>query len=91
MAGAGSDGGSDRFSFAPREIARCLAMTAGVTALGTRLFARFGEGKGTDKQTLNQVKKDADAISAYVMSEALWHFTRRCPRTTPSWCASARG
>src|SRR4051812_923668 len=65
--------------FVPADIRRCVAMTSAVTALGTRLFARFGEGKGADKQTLNQVKKDADAISAYVMSEALWHFTRRLP------------
>jgi hypothetical protein len=69
----------DRYDFAPSEIRRCLAMTAGVTALGTRLFARFGEGQGADKSTLNQVKKDADAISAYVTSEALWHFSRKLP------------
>jgi hypothetical protein len=75
----GAEHGYDRFDFVPPEIRRCLAMTAGVTALGTRLFARFGEGKGADKQTLNQVKKDADAISAYVTSEALWHFSRKLP------------
>src|SRR5215510_16562663 len=69
----------DKYDFAPSEIRRCLAMTAGVTALGTRLFARFGEGKGAEKQALNQVKKDADAISAYVTSEALWHFSRKLP------------
>src|SRR4051795_3531957 len=66
-------------SFAPRGIARCLAMTSAATALGTRLFGNFGEGAGKDKAAYNQVKKDADAISAYVMSEALWHFTRRLP------------
>jgi hypothetical protein len=54
-------------------------MSAGVTALGTRLFAPFGEGRGAEKARVNQVKKDADAISAYVMSEALWHFTRKLP------------
>jgi hypothetical protein len=75
----GSEKGYENFDFVPSDIRRCLAMTAGVTALGTRLFARFGEGKGADKQTLNQVKKDADAISAYVMSEALWHFSRKLP------------
>jgi hypothetical protein len=67
------------FDFVTGDIRRCLAMTAGVTALGTRLFARFGEGKDADKRTLNQVKKDADAISAYVTSEALWHFSRKLP------------
>jgi hypothetical protein len=71
--------GADGLEFVPGEIRRCLAMTAGVTALGTRLFAPFGAGKGADKATLNQVKKDADAISAYVTSEALWHFSRKLP------------
>jgi hypothetical protein len=75
----GSDEDYERFDFVPSDIRRCLAMTAAITALGTRLFARFGEGKGADKRTLNQVKKDADAISAYVTSEALWHFSRKLP------------
>jgi hypothetical protein len=66
-------------SFTPRGIARCLAMTSAATALGTRLFGGFGEGAGADKATLNQVKKSADAISAYVMSEGLWHLTRTLP------------
>src|SRR5206468_2429610 len=63
-------------SFAPRGIARCLAMTSAATALGTRLFGDFGAGKGQDKAAVNQVKKAADAVSAYVMSEGLWHLTR---------------
>lgn len=75
----GPSRGFEHVDFMPADIRRCVAMTAGVTALGTRLFARFGEGQGADKQTLNQVKKDADAISSYVMSEALWHFTRKLP------------
>jgi hypothetical protein len=75
----GPEKGYEKFDFVPADIRRSLAMTAAVTALGTRLFARFGEGKGADKQTLNQVKKDADAISAYVTSEALWHFSRKLP------------
>ena len=54
-------------------------MTSAATALGTRLFGGFGEGAGKDKATLNQVKKSADAISAYVMSEGLWHLTRTLP------------
>lgn len=69
----------EAFEFVPGEIRRSLSLTAGLTALGTRLFARFGEGRGADKQTLNQVKKDADAISAYITSEALWHFSRKLP------------
>lgn len=67
----------DAFSGAP--LARSFVAAAAVTALGTRLFGRWGEGKGRDKMALNRVKKDADAVSAYVMSEALWYLTRRLP------------
>ena len=66
-------------SFAPRGITRCLAMTAATTALGTKLFGGYGEGAGKDKSAYNQVKKSADAISAYVMSEGLWATTRMLP------------
>jgi hypothetical protein len=66
-------------TFAPRGIARCLAMTSAATALGTRLFGDYGAGAGQDKTTVNQVKKAADAVSAYVMSEGLWHLTRTLP------------
>jgi hypothetical protein len=66
-------------TFAPRGIARCLAMTSAATALGTRLFGEFGAGAGKDKAAVNQVKKAADAVSAYVMSEGLWHLTRTLP------------
>ena len=69
---------SDR-AFTPRGIARCLALTSAVTALGTRLYGQFGEGQGKDKSAYNQVKKAADAISAYMMSEGLWHLTRSLP------------
>ncbi|MBI2527088.1 MAG: hypothetical protein HYV93_14025 [Candidatus Rokubacteria bacterium] len=67
------------FTFTPRGIARCLAVTSAATALGTRLFGQFGAGAGKDKAIFNQVKKAADAISAYVMSEGLWHLTRTLP------------
>src|SRR5256885_15167600 len=53
-------------TFAPRGIARCLAMTSAATALGTRLFGEYGAGAGRDKATYNQIKKSADAVSAYV-------------------------
>jgi hypothetical protein len=66
-------------TFAPRGIARCLAMTSAATALGTRLFGEYGAGAGRDKAIVNQVKKAADAVSAYVMSEGLWHLTRTLP------------
>ncbi len=67
------------FTFTPRGIARCLAMTSAATALGTHLFGGYGEGAGKDKAAYNQVKKTADAISAYVLSEGLWHLTRTLP------------
>ncbi len=69
----------DVISFVGGSMERLFTMTAGVTALGTRLFGRYGEGAGLDKQGLNRVKKDADAISAYVMSECLWYLTRSLP------------
>lgn len=72
-------GAVSHYAFAPRGIARCLAMTSAATALGTRLFGGYGEGAGKDNATYNQVKKGADAISAYVMSEGLWHLTRALP------------
>ncbi|MBT9587357.1 hypothetical protein IV102_28710 [bacterium] len=66
-------------SFVNGNLERMLAMTQAVTALGTQLFGRFGDGRNLDKSALNQVKKDADAISAYAMSEGLWYLTRHLP------------
>jgi len=66
-------------SFLDGRMERLFAMGAAVTALGTQLFGRFGEGAKLDKAGLNQVKKDADAISAYALSESLWYLTRQLP------------
>lgn len=66
-------------SFLQSTMVRSFVMAAAATALGTRLFGRFGEGKGKDKDYINQVKKDADAISAYALSESLWHLSRSLP------------
>lgn len=66
-------------SFVGAGLEKCLIMTAAVTALGTRLFGRYGEAKGLDAQQTNHVKKDADAVSAYAMSEGLWYLTRSLP------------
>jgi hypothetical protein len=66
-------------SFVAGALERQLAMTAAVTALGTKLYGRYGEGAGKDKATLNQVKKEADGVSAYTMSEGLWYLTRHLP------------
>ncbi|MBE3135426.1 MAG: hypothetical protein IMZ55_18320 [Acidobacteria bacterium] len=66
-------------SFLDGRIERLMAMTGAVTALGTQVFGRFGAGATLDKAGLNQVKKDADAISAYAMSESLWYLSRHLP------------
>jgi len=66
-------------SFLNGQMERLLAMTGAVTALGTQMFGRFGAGAGLDKAGLNEVKKDADAISAYAMSESLWYLSRQLP------------
>ncbi len=71
--------GLREMSFPNGRIERLLALTAAVTALGTQIYGRFGDGRGLDKAGLNQVKKDADAISAYAMSESLWYLTRHLP------------
>ncbi len=70
---------SDSISFVDDKMERMFMMTAAVTALGTQLFGRYGEGRRLDKKGLNQVKKDADAISAYAMSESLWYLSRSLP------------
>jgi hypothetical protein len=66
-------------SFLDGRMERLIAMTAGVTALGTQVFGRYGAGATLDKAGLNQVKKNADAISAYAMSESLWYLSRQLP------------
>ncbi len=70
---------SSEHSFVGEELEKCFIMAAGVTALGTRLYGRFGEGKGKEKTEVNRIKKDADAASAYALSEALWYLTRKLP------------
>ncbi len=66
-------------SFVGPAMERAFITSVAVTALGTRLFGRYGEGKGLDKAGINRVKKDADAVSAYALSEALWYLTRGLP------------
>ena len=70
---------TQNISFMDGRMERLMAMTVAVTALGTQLFGRFGEGKDKEKEEINRVKKDADAISAYAMSESLWYATRGLP------------
>jgi hypothetical protein len=70
---------SQDLSFVGTSLEKCLIMTAAVTALGTRLFGRWGEARGLDAHQANHVKKDADAVSAYAMSEGLWYLTRSLP------------
>lgn len=77
--GGTDDDLSGTISFADDRSEKMLAMTAAVTAMGTKLFGRYAEGSGLEKKELNQVKKDADAISAYAMSESLWYLSRTLP------------
>ena len=70
---------TSEISFLNGQIERLMVMMGAVTALGTKLFGRHGEGADQPKAFLNQVKKDADAISAYAMSECLWYLTRHLP------------
>jgi hypothetical protein len=66
-------------AFVGESLERAFIVANAVTALGTRLFGRYGEGKDQDKTVVNRVKKDADAVSAYALSEALWYLTRNLP------------
>ena len=78
-------------SFLNGSIERQFALTGAVTALGTKIFGDFGKGKDLDKKGLNEVKKNADAISAYAMSEGLWYLSRHLPENHASWSLWARG
>jgi hypothetical protein len=70
---------TEGISFVGGSLERAFIVATAVTALGTRLFGRWGEGGGLDKAGINRVKKDADAVSAYALSEALWYLTRSLP------------
>jgi hypothetical protein len=70
---------TDGISFVGGSLERAFVVATAVTALGTRLFGRWGEGADLDKAGINRVKKDADAVSAYALSEALWYLTRSLP------------
>ncbi len=77
-------GGAEAFvgdaeAFVDEGLGRAFVTATAVTALGTTLFGRFGEAEGADSVTVNQVKKNADATSAYVLSEGLWFLTRNLP------------
>jgi hypothetical protein len=72
-------GESGAISFAGGALERAFVVAAAVTALGTKLFGRWAEGADLDKAGINRVKKDADAVSAYALSEALWYLTRSLP------------
>jgi hypothetical protein len=66
-------------AFVGESLERAFIMANAVTALGTRLFGRYAEGRDQEKSIVNRVKKDADAVSAYALSEALWYLTRNLP------------
>jgi hypothetical protein len=69
----------EELSFVGPSLEKSFIMATAVTALGTKLFGRWGEGKDQDKAGINRVKKDADAILAYALSEGLWYLTRNLP------------
>jgi hypothetical protein len=72
-------GAEESLSFVGGALERSFITATGVTALGTRLFGRWSEGRSLDKAGINRVKKDADAVSAYALSEGLWYLTRSLP------------
>lgn len=59
----------------PKTESRFVVSTA-LTALGTYLYGGHGDAFGKSKTVVNELKKKADAVSAYVLSEALYFSTR---------------
>jgi hypothetical protein len=51
----------------------------GGSVTSSALTLRTLRRAGADKAGFNRVKKDADAVSAYALSEALWYLTRSLP------------
>ncbi len=68
-------------SFAGSRMEKRLVLATAVTALGTWLYGKRGQGRGLekDKSAFNLLKKQADAISAYILQEALFFSTRGLP------------
>lgn len=67
------------YTFVPRGIRRQLAVATAITSLGAKLYGGFGGAVGATREERNRVKKHADAVSAYTLSEALWYLTRSLP------------
>ena len=87
-------GGEGDASFVGAALERAFIMSAGVTALGTWLFGGHGDGKAhreRDKAAFNRIKKDADAVSAYALSEALWYLTRNLPENHALMVSAGEG
>ena len=69
-------------AFVGSRMEKRLALSVAATALGTWLFGKRGEGREAeknDKNKFNTLKKQADAISAYILSEGLFYSTRGLP------------
>ncbi len=79
LRGEPEEGFRENISFVGERMECLLVVMTAATALGTRLFGRYAEGVELNKKEINQVKKEADAISAYVMSESLWYLSRSLP------------
>ena len=55
------------------------AQPVDINSASAEQLAEALTGVGKSKAELNQVKKDADAISAYVLAESLWFASRQLP------------
>ena len=69
-------------AFVGSRMEKRLALSVAATALGTWLFGKRGAGREAeknDKSNFNTLKKQADAISAYILSEGLFYSTRGLP------------
>lgn len=76
------EAGPDFETFVGSRMEKRLALSAACTALGTWLFGKRGAGREaekSDKSAFNMLKKQADAISAYILSEGLFYSTRGLP------------
>ncbi len=68
-----------RPTFVTARMEKRFIVSMAATALGTWLYGGLGSGRDKDKVSVNALKKQADAISAYILSEALFFSTRGLP------------
>jgi hypothetical protein len=81
-------------AFVGSRMEKRLALSVAATALGTWLFGKRGEGRDaekSDKSKFNTLKKQADAISAYILSEGLFYSTRGLPENHAIMVSAGEG